>query len=98
MRHLADLKNATLAEFDEEEAEWRETAERQVENIDSELEDNLPAPEELDELDADEALGIVERTAEANALLFTNAEADLRTWEQIAIARIRARAKAKVTA
>ena len=30
MRYVEDMKKATLAEFDKEEAEWRETAERQV--------------------------------------------------------------------
>jgi hypothetical protein len=29
VRYVEDKKKATLAEFDKEEAEWRETAERQ---------------------------------------------------------------------
>ena len=97
MRYVEDMKGATLAEFDEEEAEWREAAYRMVEDIADYLEE-LPAPEELDELDAEEAISDVERIAEANAQLFTNAECDLRTWEQIAVARIKARKKAKITA
>ena len=35
MRYVTDLKDATLAEFDEVEADWRETAERQIENLES---------------------------------------------------------------
>jgi len=49
------MKKATLAEFDQEEAEWRETAEGQVLNL-CEIEEPLPTPEELDELDPDEAI------------------------------------------
>jgi hypothetical protein len=30
VRYVEEMKKATLAEFDKEEAEWRENAERQV--------------------------------------------------------------------
>ncbi len=59
MRYLDEMKNATLAEFRKEEAEWRETAERQVLNL-CEIEDPLPTPEELDELDPDDAIRRIE--------------------------------------
>ena len=47
MRYVEDMRKATLAEFDKEEAEWRETAERQVLHL-CEIEDPLPTPDELD--------------------------------------------------
>ena len=56
MRYVEDMKKATLAEFDKAEAEWRETAERQVLHLCA-IEDPLPTPEELDELDPDDATG-----------------------------------------
>jgi hypothetical protein len=55
VRYVEDMKKATLAEFDQEEAEWRETTEGQVLNL-CEIEEPLPTPEELDELDPDEAI------------------------------------------
>ena len=55
MRYVTDLKDATLAKFDEVEADWRETAERQIENLESYW--HCPTPQELDELSADDALG-----------------------------------------
>jgi hypothetical protein len=84
------MKKATLAEFDEEEADWRETAERQVGYFD-ELAD-LPTPDELDELDPDEAK--VDSAVEHNAQLFVHATADVQSWGEMAIARINVRAKA----
>jgi hypothetical protein len=58
------LKKATVAEFDKEEAEWRETAERQVLHL-CEIEDPPPTPEELDELDPnDEAISRIETVVE----------------------------------
>jgi hypothetical protein len=41
VHYVEDMEKATLAEFDREEAEWRETAERQVSNL-CEIEDPLP--------------------------------------------------------
>ena len=55
MRYVEYMKNATLAKFDQEEAEWRETTEGQVLNL-CEIAEPLPTPEELDELDPDEAI------------------------------------------
>jgi hypothetical protein len=50
VRYVEDMKKATLAEFDQEEAEWRETAEGQVLNL-CEIVDPLPTSEVLDKLD-----------------------------------------------
>jgi len=50
-------EEGNAAEFDQEEAEWRETAEGQVLNL-CEIENPLPTPGELDELD----LGVVSRS------------------------------------
>jgi len=41
VRYVEDMEKATLAEFDKEEAEWQETAERQVSNL-CEIEDPPP--------------------------------------------------------
>ena len=68
MRYVEDMMKATLAEFDREEAEWRKTAERQVLNL-CEIEDPLPTPEELDELDPDEAIRRIETVVENNTQL-----------------------------
>jgi len=57
VRYVEEMRRATLAEFDQEEAEWRETAEGQVLNL-CEIENPLPTPGELDELD----LGVVSRS------------------------------------
>jgi hypothetical protein len=92
LKRIQDMRKATLAEFDEEEADWRETAERQVEHFD-ELAD-LPTPDELDELDPDEAINQVDSAVENNAQLFVNATADVQSWGEMAIARINVRAKA----
>ena len=62
MRYVEDMKKATLAEFDKAEAEWRETAERQVLHLCS-IEDPLPTPEELDELVPDAAISRIELMA-----------------------------------
>ncbi|MFY9839246.1 MAG: hypothetical protein WAK55_22775 [Xanthobacteraceae bacterium] len=67
-RALRGRHEATLAEFDKEEAEWRETAERQVLNL-CEIENPLPTPEELDELEPDEAIRRIETVVENNAQL-----------------------------
>jgi hypothetical protein len=96
MRRLADLKrlkNTTLADFDQEELEWREIAEAQVENL-AMLDDSLPTPAELDELDPDEAISRIEESVENNGELCYCVDSDTRTWGDVAIARQRARAKA----
>jgi hypothetical protein len=59
VRYVEDMKNAILAEFDNEAAEWRETAERQILNL-CQIEDPLPTPKELDELDPAEAIRRIE--------------------------------------
>ena len=94
MRYVEDMNKATLAEFDKEEAEWRETAEHQVSNL-CEIEDPLPTPEELDELDSDEAIRLIETVVENNAQLYVAAEGDTRSWGEMAVARVKARTKAK---
>jgi hypothetical protein len=86
------MKRATLAEFDEEELDWRETAERQIENLESYW--HCPTPEELDELSTDEAIDTVEGAVSENVQLAQNIEGDVHSWGEMAIARIRARAKA----
>ena len=92
MRHLADLKRShtTLADFDREELEWRETAERQVQNL-ADLDDPLPTPAELDELGPDRQ---IEDSVEHNTELCYCVDGDTRTTGDIAIARQQARAKA----
>jgi hypothetical protein len=92
MRYVDDLKDATLAEFDEVEADWRETAERMIENLESYW--HCPTPQELDELSTEDALGAVEYAAEQNAVFARDIEADVTEWGKVAIARIEARAKA----
>jgi hypothetical protein len=94
MRYIEDMKKATLGEFDKVEAEWREIAERQVMNL-CEIEDPLPTPEELDELDPDEAIGRIETVVENNTQLCFAVDGDTHSWGQMAIARVKARAKAK---
>ena len=94
MRYLDEMKKATLAEFHKEEAEWRETAERQVLNL-CEIEDPLPTPEELDELDPDDAIRRIETAVENNTQLCFAVDGDTRSWGEIAVARVKARAKAK---
>ena len=94
MRYLEDMKKATLAEFDKEEAEWRETAERQVLHLCA-IEDPLPTPEELDELDADDAISRIETVVENNTQLCFAVDGDTRSWGEMAVARVKARATAK---
>jgi hypothetical protein len=93
MRYVTDLKKATLSEFDEVEADRRETAERQIENLESYW--HCPTPAELDALDADEALSAVEYAAEQNAQLARDIEADVIEWGKVAIARVKAKAASK---
>ena len=94
MRYVEDMMKATLAEFDREEAEWRKTAERQVLNL-CEIEDPLPTPEELDELDPDEAIRRIETVVENNTQLCFAVDGDTRSWGEMAVARVKARAEAK---
>ena len=96
MRYVEDMRKATLAEFDKEEAEWRETAERQVLHLCT-IEDPLPTPEELDELDPDEAISRIEIVVDNNTQLCFAVEGDTRSWGEMAIARVKARAKAHKT-
>jgi len=81
------MKKATLAEFDKEEAEWRETAERQVLNL-CEIEDPLPTPEQLDELGPDEAIRRIETVVENNTQLCFAVDGDTRSWGEMAVARV----------
>ena len=53
-----------------------------------------PPPEELDQLDANEALNLVMEAVEQNAQLAVNVRADTIEWGKVAIARIKAKAKA----
>lgn len=94
MRYVEDMEKVTLAEFDKEEAEWRKTAERQVSNLCA-IEDPLPTPEGLDELDPGEAIRRIETVVENNARLCVAAEGDTRSWGEMAVARVMARAKAR---
>ena len=97
MRYVEDMKKATLAEFDKEEAEWRKTAEQQVLHL-CEIEDPLPTPEELDELDLNEAIKQIETVVENNTQLCFAVDGDTRSWGEMAIARVKAQAKAKTVA
>jgi hypothetical protein len=91
---MEEMKKATLAEFDKEEAEWRETAERQVLHL-CQIEDPLPTPEELDELGLTEAISRIETVVENNTQLCFAVDADTRSWGEMAVARVKARAMAK---
>jgi hypothetical protein len=94
VRYMEEMKKATLAEFDKEEAEWRETAERQVLHL-CQIEDPLPTPEELDELGLTEAISRIETVVENNTQLCFAVDADTRSWGEMAVARVKARAMAK---
>ena len=94
MRYVEEMKKATLAEFHQEEAEWRETAEEQVLNL-CEIDGPLHTPEELDELDPDEAIRQIKTVVENNIQLCVAAEDGIASWGQMAVARVKARAKAK---
>ena len=90
MRYVEEMRKATLAEFDQEEAEWRETAEGQVLNL-CEIENPPPTPEELDELDPDEAIRQIKTVIENNTQLCVAAEDGIVSWGQMAVARVKAR-------
>jgi hypothetical protein len=97
VRYVEEMKKATLAEFDKEEAEWRENAERQVLHLCG-IVDPLPTPEELDELDPDVAIGRIEIVVENNTQLYFAVDGDTRSWGEMAVARVKARTKAKTRA
>jgi hypothetical protein len=97
VRYVEEMKKATQAEFDKEEAEWRENAERQVLHL-CEIVDPLPTPEELDELDPDVAIGRIEIVVENNTQLCFAVDGDTRSWGEMAVARVKARTKAKTRA
>ena len=90
MRYVEEMKKATLAEFDQEEAEWRETAEGQVLNL-REIADPLPTSEVLDELDPNEAIRQLKTVVENNTQLCVAAEDGIVSWGQMAVARVKAR-------
>jgi hypothetical protein len=94
MRYVEDMRKATLAEWDKAEAEWRDIAERQVLHL-CEIEDPLPAPEELDELALDEAISRIETVVGNNTQLCFAVDGDTRSWGEMAVARVKARAKTK---
>ena len=94
MRYVEDMRKATLAEFDKEEAEWRETAERQVLHL-CEIEDPLPTPDELDDLDPDEAISRIQTVVENNTQLCFAVDGDTRSWGEMAVARVKARCQGK---
>jgi hypothetical protein len=94
VRYVEDMRRATRAEFDKEEAEWRETAERQVLHL-CEIVDPLPTPAELDELDTDEAISRIETVVENNTQLCFAVDGDTHSWGEMAVARVKARAKVK---
>ena len=97
MRYVEDMRKATLAEFDKEEAEWRETAEGQVLNL-REIADPLPTSEVLDELDPNEAIRQLKTVVENNTQLCFAVDGDTRSWGEMAVARVKARVKAKTRA
>jgi hypothetical protein len=84
MLYADDLKKkkATLAELVKAEAEWRETAERQIENLVGEA----YFPESIDEVE-DAVMEIVQ--------LAQNVEADAIEWGKVAVACAKRQAKAK---
>jgi hypothetical protein len=97
VRYVEEMKKATQAEFDKEEAEWRENAERQVLHLCG-IVDPLPTPEELDELDPDVAIGRIEIVVENNTQLYFAVDGDTRSRGEMAVARVKARTKAKTRA
>jgi hypothetical protein len=94
VRYVEDMRKATLDQFDTAEAEWREIAERQVLQL-CEIEDPLPTPEELDQLDPNEAIRRIETVVENNTQLCFAVDGDTRSWGEMAVARVKARVKAK---
>jgi hypothetical protein len=94
VRYVEDMRKATLDQFDKAEAEWREIAERQVLQL-CEIEDPLPTPEELDQLDPNEAIRRIETVVENNTQLCFAVDGDIRSWGEMAVARVKARVKAK---
>ena len=88
MKDLEQLKNATLAELEKWEAEWRDAVGRRVEDLrDADFLDGLLPIEELDPT-------LVDRMA----LAAEDFAADVEQWSLIANAVLEARAKEKVPA
>ena len=58
--------------------------------------DPLPTPEELDELDPDEAINRIVTVVENNMQLCFAVDGDTRSWGKMAVARVKARAKTKI--
>jgi hypothetical protein len=92
VRYVEDMRKATLDQFDKAEAEWREIAERQVLQL-CEIEDPLPTPEELDQLDPYEAIRRIEKVVENNTQLCFAVDGDTRSWGEMAVARVKAKTK-----
>jgi hypothetical protein len=91
MRYASDLKNPTLAELDEIEADWRETVGRMYEYLTEH--EHCPTPDEAEAEDCDPTIVIdgyvddVERAA-------NDWVADTIQWAEVARLRVKARAKA----
>jgi len=66
MKYVDDLKNASAAEFDEAEADWRETVQRMFEGV-AECE-HVPTPEELDNLDFDPDLDSITQSVRSKTM------------------------------
>jgi hypothetical protein len=90
--YIEDLKKASLAKLGDAEADWRETAERQIENLEGEW--YIVPPEDLDGLDEDAALGQIDSAVSEVVQLAHNIEGDFVEWGKVAAARVKARAKA----
>ena len=97
MKHVDDLKNASAAEFDEAEADWRETVQRMFERV-AEC-DHVPTPEELDnldfdpDLDLDHAIGAIQDHVAEVERAAHDWVADTQEWGKVAKARIEAKRK-----
>ena len=87
MTHISNLKKATLAELDNLEVTLRETAERQIENLESEW--VIVTPEDLDKLDAEAALEAIDCAFQDTTQLAQNIAEDFIDWAKVAKARVR---------
>jgi hypothetical protein len=81
----------TLAELEEAERDLRETAERQITNLEEEA--HFITLDELDKLDADERLDAINYEAIEIIQLAKNVEADVIDWAKSLRALVKARAK-----
>ena len=97
MKYVDDLKNASAAEFDEAEADWRESVQRMFEGV-AECE-HVPTPEELDnldfdpDLDLDHAIGAIQDHVAGVERAAHDWVADTQEWGKVAKARIEAQRK-----